>query len=103
MHPARACGELERKLGHRDRAKELYERAHAIAVDTYGPRHEEVARALDGLAALHLDADELAEADALLRDALSIARDALGERDAFTETLREQLAVIEAEGAKPRR
>jgi tetratricopeptide (TPR) repeat protein/predicted Ser/Thr protein kinase len=102
MQPARACGALERKLGHRDRAKELYERAHAIAVETYGPGHEEVARALEGLAALHLDAHELAEADAVLRDALSIARDALGEHDALTETLREQLASIEAEGAEPR-
>jgi tetratricopeptide (TPR) repeat protein len=101
MASARACGALERRLGHRERARDLYERAHSIAVETYGPRHEEVARALDGLAALRLDAGAPAEAERLLRDALAITQT---KHDALTgivlrslaRSLREQGRVEEA-------
>jgi tetratricopeptide (TPR) repeat protein len=92
MPTARACGALERRTGHHERARELYGRAHAIAVETYGPMHEEVARALEGLAALRLDAGEPAEAETLQRNALEIAQHTVREEDALTAAIRRALA-----------
>jgi hypothetical protein len=93
LEPARACAELERRMGNNGKAKQLYARAYATATDTYGRRHEEVARALVGLASLHLDERELAEAEALQRDALSIAEQAVGEADALVGEIRAALAA----------
>jgi tetratricopeptide (TPR) repeat protein/predicted Ser/Thr protein kinase len=92
MAPARACGALHRALGDHGHARELYGRAHAIAVETYGPRHEEVARAIEGQAGLQLDAGAPAEAETMLRNALEIAQRTLGEEDALTATIRCALA-----------
>jgi serine/threonine-protein kinase len=87
-------GRVYANLGVYDQAASQLRRALADRRAMHGPRHPEVAAAMDELGLTLIQQNKLDEAESVLRDAVAQRREFLGTRDTLTAASLEHLADI---------